>query len=363
MAAILRHLQLLFASVSGRFVRDPEARLSIRHVISEEAGQAHCPHHMTSKTGVSIVTGGAGFLGSHLVDRLIGEGRTVICVDNLKTGRRHNVAHLAGNDRFRFIECDIADRFDIGPADEVFNLACPASPPAYQANPPETMRINVVGMMNVLEWARHHGATVFQASTSEVYGDPLVHPQTESYLGNVNPTGPRACYDEGKRAAETLCFDYRRMFGTDVRVARIFNTYGPRMDCNDGRVVSNFVCQALIGDPITIYGDGSQTRSFCYCDDLVDGFMKLMRLDEPFAGPVNLGNPDEFTIATLAETVIAMTGSRSSIDYRQLPVDDPVRRCPDIGLADRALDWRPRTKLRQGLEQTIAFFREELQEA
>jgi UDP-glucuronate decarboxylase len=311
---------------------------------------------MSSDTGVSIVTGGAGFLGSHLVDRLIDEGRTVICVDNLQTGLGRNVAHLEGNDRFRFVHGDIAETFEIGPADEVFNFACPASPPAYQADPVRTMRTNVVGMLNVLEWARRHGARVFQASTSEVYGDPLVHPQGESYLGNVNPAGPRACYDEGKRAAEALCFDFRRMFGVDVRVARIFNTYGPRMDPNDGRVVSNFICQALRGEPITIYGEGSQTRSFCYCDDLVDGIMRLMRRKEPFTGPVNLGNPGEITVAALADMAIAMTGSKSAMTFAGLPVDDPVRRCPDIAVAERALGWRPRTDLRQGLERTIAYF-------
>ena len=313
-------------------------------------------HPMTFESGTSVVTGGAGFIGSYLVDRLIGEGRTVICLDNLQTGSRRNFAHLEGNGRFRFVECDIAEGFDPGPADEVFNLACPASPAAYQADPVRTMRTNVVGMMNVLAWAARHGATVFQASTSEVYGDPKVHPQDETYPGSVNTTGPRACYDEGKRAAETLCFDYRRRHDLDVRVARIFNTYGPRMDPEDGRVVSNFVVQALRGAPITIYGDGSQTRSFCYVDDLVDAIMKLMRLDKPFAGPVNLGNPGEFTIAALAETVIEMTGSNSSLTYLDLPEDDPVLRQPDITTARKTLGWRPRTDLRHGLEQMIAYY-------
>lgn len=310
-----------------------------------------------------MVTGGAGFLGSHLVDRLIGEGRKVVCIDNLNSGKLGNLAHLERHERLSFIEADIADGLEVGPADEIFNLACPASPPAYQADPVDTMRTNVLGTMNVLEWARRNDARVFQASTSEVYGDPLVHPQSEAYLGNVNPVGPRACYDEGKRAAETLCFDYRRMYGVDVRVARIFNTYGPRMDRKDGRVVSNFVSQALANVPITIYGDGSQTRSFCYCDDLVDGFMKLMRLDAPLSGPVNLGNPDEFTIAALAELVVEMTGSKSDIVYHDLPVDDPARRCPDIAIAERKLGWRPRVDLRQGLTQTIAFLAEGLQKA
>lgn len=317
---------------------------------------------MISRSGVSIVTGGAGFLGSHLIDRLIAEGRSVVCLDNLRTGNLRNLAHLEGHERYRFVECDVTDVTDIGQADEIFNLACPASPPAYQADPVDTMRTNVIGMMSVLEWARRHDASVFQASTSEVYGDPLVHPQQESYRGNVNIIGPRACYDEGKRAAETLCFDYRRKYGTDVRVARIFNTYGPRMDPNDGRVVSNFICQALRGEPITIYGDGSQTRSFCYCDDLIDGFMKMMRREEAIAGPVNLGNPDEFTVAALAETVIAMTSSDSPLTFGELPVDDPTRRCPDISLAEQALGWRPRHNLRQGLERTVSHFAEILQE-
>jgi UDP-glucuronate decarboxylase len=307
-----------------------------------------------------MVTGGAGFLGSHVCDRLIAEGAHVICVDNLMTGRRSNVAHLRSSPRFELVEADVSTGLPQIGVDEIRNLACPASPPMYQLDPVHTMLTNVMGMKHCLELAQKTGARVFQASTSEVYGDPEVHPQVESYRGQVNPIGPRACYDEGKRAAETLCFDYRRARGVDVRVARIFNTYGPRMDPRDGRVVSNFIVQAVLGDPLELYGDGSQTRSFCFVDDLVEGFFRLMRSPTAAAGPVNLGNPGEFTMRELAELVIEMTASSSSITTRPLPVDDPKQRRPDIGMADALLDWKPAIPLREGLSATIAYFINEL---
>ncbi|WP_061117967.1 MULTISPECIES: UDP-glucuronic acid decarboxylase family protein [unclassified Caballeronia] len=307
-----------------------------------------------------MVTGGAGFLGSHVCDRLVREGKQVVCVDNFMTGRRANVAHLRASPHFTLIEADISVSLPQIDVSEIWNLACPASPPTYQVDPVHTMLTNVMGMKNCLDLAYDTGARVFQASTSEVYGDPEVHPQVESYRGKVNPVGPRACYDEGKRAAETLCFDYRRMYGTDVRVARIFNTYGPRMDPQDGRVVSNFVVQALRGDPLEIYGDGSQTRSFCFVDDLVEGFFRIMRAPEAPQGPVNLGNPGEFTMRELAELVIGITGTSSTLTNKPLPVDDPKQRRPDIGIAQSLLGWKPQIPLREGLSSTIAYFSAEL---
>lgn len=309
---------------------------------------------------VVMVTGGAGFLGSHVCDRLIAEGAHVVCVDNLMTGRRSNVAHLRSSPRFALIEADIATALPQIDVDEIWNLACPASPPSYQLDPVHTMLTNVMGMKNCLDLAHRTGARVFQASTSEVYGDPEIHPQVESYRGQVNSTGPRACYDEGKRAAETLCCDYQRTHGVDVRIARIFNTYGPHMDPHDGRVVSNFIVKALLGEPLELYGDGSQTRSFCYVSDLVEGFFRLMRTATVSAGPVNLGNPDEFTMRELAEVVILMTGSPSTITVRPLPVDDPKQRRPNIGLADKLFSWKPVIPLKEGLCSTIAYFCTEL---
>lgn len=302
-----------------------------------------------------LVTGGAGFIGSHLCESLLEKGHEVICLDNLFTGRMENIAHLTNG--FTFIKHDIIEPFFPDPVDHVYNLACPASPVHYQYNAIRTIKANTLGVINMLGLAKKHRARILQASTSEVYGDPLEHPQRESYRGNVNTLGPRACYDEGKRVAETLMMDYHRQHHVDVRIARIFNTYGPRMALNDGRVVSNFIVQALKGDDITIYGDGQQTRSFCYVDDLVDGLHKLMDQTET-AGPVNLGNPEEYTIREMAEAVIALTGSRSRLVYRPLPVDDPTRRKPDITHARRCLHWTPTTPLRDGLEKTISYFRE-----
>ena len=316
--------------------------------------------HTSSTHPVVMVTGGAGFLGSHVCDRLIAEGAHVVCVDNLMTGRRSNVAHLRASPCFALIEADIATALPQIDVDEIWNLACPASPPSYQLDPVHTMLTNVMGMKNCLDLAHRTGARVFQASTSEIYGDPEIHPQVESYRGQVNSTGPRACYDEGKRAAETLCFDYQRAHGVDVRVARIFNTYGPHMDPHDGRVVSNFIVKALHGEPLELYGDGSQTRSFCYVSDLVEGFFRLMRAATVTAGPVNLGNPDEFTMRELAEVVIKMTGSSSTITTRPLPVDDPKQRRPDIGLADTLFSWKPAIPLKEGLCSTIAYFCNEM---
>jgi UDP-glucuronate decarboxylase len=312
-----------------------------------------------------LVAGGAGFLGSHLCDALLSEGAHVIALDNFQTGRKQNIRHLEREPRFDIIDSDIIKplparlRSRRVKIDEVFNLACAASPPHYQANPEHTMLTSVVGTHNLLTFAEATGARFFLASTSEIYGDPEVHPQTESYWGNVNPTGPRACYDEGKRAAETLTFDFDRLGRAEVRVARIFNTYGPRMRADDGRVVSNIICQALAGDDITIYGDGSQTRSFCYVSDLIDGFLRLMAYEGSFPGAVNLGNPVELTVGDLAEKVLAMTGSSSRIVKRPLPIDDPRRRRPDISLAAKLLGWSPRTSLDVGLKATIAWFSEE----
>ncbi|MEO5928010.1 MAG: UDP-glucuronic acid decarboxylase family protein [Patescibacteria group bacterium] len=302
-----------------------------------------------------LVTGGAGFVGSHLCDRLLQDGHDVTCLDNLFTGSRANIAHQLGNPAFTFIQQDVQVPLT-GKCDWIFNLACPASPPHYQHDPVATVRTNVLGMINCLDLARSNGARVLQASTSEVYGDPLVHPQTEDYWGNVNPISRRACYDEGKRCAETLCFDYHREHGVDIKVIRIFNTYGPRMAKNDGRVVSNFILQALRGEDITIYGDGSYTRSFQYVDDLVDGMVRMMEL-EGFTGPVNIGNPGEFTIRGLAENVLALTGSSSKIVNLPAVEHDPKQRKPDISLATSKLGWEPKVVLRDGLEKTIAYFR------
>ncbi len=303
-----------------------------------------------------LVTGGAGFLGSHLCDRLVEQGHDVICLDNLFTSQKQNIAHLLEKPNFEFIRHDITREIWLE-VDEIYNLACPASPVHYQYNPIKTMKVSVLGAINVLGMAKRCRAKVFQASTSEVYGDPTVHPQPERYRGNVNPIGVRACYDEGKRAAETLFFDYHRSNRVNIRVVRIFNTYGPRMHPYDGRVVSNFILQALHGEDITIYGDGSQTRSFCFVDDLIDGFLAMMNGPDDFVGPVNLGNPDEFTIKQLAEQVIELTGSKSQLRHLPLPADDPTQRQPDIALAKQRLDWSPRVPLREGLAQTIDYFR------
>ncbi|MFM9978671.1 MAG: UDP-glucuronic acid decarboxylase family protein [Sphingomonadaceae bacterium] len=303
-----------------------------------------------------LVTGGAGFLGSHLIDRLLADGHEVLCVDNLFTGSKRNLAHLHNEPRFEFVRHDVCFPLFVE-VDEIFNLACPASPVHYQHDPVQTTKVSVHGAINMLGLAKRLKCRIFQASTSEVYGDPSVHPQVESYWGNVNPIGPRSCYDEGKRCAETLFFDYHRQHGLDIKVARIFNTYGPRMHPSDGRVVSNFIIQALSGQPITLYGDGLQTRSFCYVDDLVEGFLRLMASETGFTGPVNLGNPDEFTIRQLAELVIEMTDSKSTLEFRPLPQDDPMQRRPDISLARTKLGWEPTIKLRAGLERTIDYFR------
>lgn len=304
-----------------------------------------------------LIAGGAGFLGSHLVRRLLGGGHRVTCLDNFLTGRPDNVASLGDHSRFRLIEHDIVEPFCAEEKfDEIYNLACPASPPQYQKDPVHTLMTNVVGSLNLLNLARADNARVFLASTSEVYGDPTVHPQPEEYRGNVNTTGPRACYDEGKRCAETLYFDFARVYGLNIKVARIFNTYGPNMQEDDGRAVSNFIVQALQGQDITIFGEGRQTRSFCYVADLIDGFVRLMDSDAPFLGPVNLGNPAEITVHELADLILDLTGSRSRIVYKPMPADDPSRRRPDISLAKDVLDWSPQTDLEAGLEQTITYF-------
>ena len=302
-----------------------------------------------------LVTGGAGFLGSHLCDRLLAEGREVVCLDNLFTGSKRNIAHLLGNPRFEFIRHDVTFPLFIE-VDEIYNLACPASPVHYQHDPVQTTKTSVHGAINMLGLAKRLKCRIFQASTSEVYGDPVVHPQIESYWGNVNPIGIRSCYDEGKRCAETLFFDYHRQHQLDIKVARIFNTYGPRMHPNDGRVVSNFIVQALRGESITIYGEGQQTRSFCYVDDLIEAFVRFMDTDVGFTGPVNLGNPTEFTIRQLAELVIDLTGAKSKLVFQPLPADDPLQRKPNIELAMSRLAWTPNVALRQGLQQTIAYF-------
>ena len=304
-----------------------------------------------------LVTGGAGFLGSHLCERLLREGHDVICVDNFFTGTRDNVATLLGNPHFELIRHDVTFPLYIE-IDQIYNLACPASPVHYQFDPVQTTKTSVHGAINMLGLAKRTRAKILQASTSEVYGDPKIHPQTEAYWGNVNPIGLRSCYDEGKRCAETLFFDYHRQHGLRIKVARIFNTYGPRMHPSDGRVVSNFIVQALRGEPITLYGDGSQTRSFCYVDDLVGGLVALMNSADDITGPVNLGNPGEFTIETLARTIIELTGSKSTLVHAPLPSDDPLQRQPDIALAREALAWQPTVELREGLGRTIAYFDE-----
>ena len=302
-----------------------------------------------------LVTGGAGFLGSHLIDALLARDYDVLCADNYFTGTRENLAHVRGHERFEFLRHDVTFPLFVE-VDEIYNLACPASPVHYQHDPVQTTKTSVHGAINMLGLAKRLGARILQASTSEVYGDPAVHPQTEDYWGNVNPIGPRSCYDEGKRCAETLFFDYHRQHGLGIKVARIFNTYGPRMHPSDGRVVSNFIVQALQGQPITIFGDGQQTRSFCYVDDLIRGFISLMESPADVTGPINLGNPGEFTIRQLAEKVIAMTGSKSELIALPLPADDPRQRRPDITLAQNTLGWNPTIALEQGLEKTIAYF-------
>lgn len=306
-----------------------------------------------------LVMGGAGFLGSHLCDRLVGMGNDVICVDNLFTGKKDNIRHLIGNPYFEFIRHDVTQPIFIE-CDQIYNLACPASPIWYQRDPIYTIKTSFYGAMNALGLAKRVGARALQASTSEVYGDPDIHPQPETYKGNVNTIGPRSCYDEGKRAAETLFFDYHRQHGVDIKVMRIFNTYGPRMDIGDGRVVSNFIVQALKNEDITIYGDGSQTRSFCYVDDLINGMISFMESEDGFTGPVNLGNPGEFTVGQLAKMVIRLTGSESKIAYKELPADDPAKRKPDISLAREKLHWEPKIALEEGLKATIGYFREQL---
>jgi UDP-glucuronate decarboxylase len=302
-----------------------------------------------------LVTGGAGFLGSHLIDRLLADGHEVVCADNLFTGSKRNIAHLHGHPSFEFVRHDVTFPLYIE-VDAIYNLACPASPVHYQHDPVQTTKTSVHGAINMLGLAKRLRCRIFQASTSEVYGDPAVHPQREDYWGNVNPIGPRSCYDEGKRCAETLFFDYHRQHGLDIKVARIFNTYGPRMHPNDGRVVSNFIVQALRNEPITIYGDGRQTRSFCFVDDLIEAFVRFMDTPADLPGPVNLGNPHEFTIRELAEKVIELTGSRSHLVDRPLPQDDPMQRRPDISLARDRLGWTPQVQLEDGLRKTIAYF-------
>jgi UDP-glucuronate decarboxylase len=302
-----------------------------------------------------MITGGAGFLGSHLCERLLNEGNDILCVDNYFTGRKDNIAQLLGNNNFEAHRHDVTFPLYVE-VDEIYNLACPASPIHYQFDPVQTTKTSVIGAINMLGLAKRVGAKILQSSTSEVYGDPTVHPQTEDYRGNVNPLGPRACYDEGKRCAETLFFDYHRQHRLRIKVARIFNTYGPRMHPNDGRVVSNFIVQALKNQDITLYGDGSQTRAFCYVDDLVDGLIRLMGTDPDFTGPINIGNPHEIPVRELAERVITLTNSASRIVHRPLPQDDPMQRCPDITLAKQVLGWEPEVPLDAGLRRTIDYF-------
>lgn len=303
-----------------------------------------------------LITGGAGFLGSHLCERLLNEGNEIYCLDNLYTGNKNNIIHLMSHPHFEFINHDITYPFSIE-VDEIYNLACPASPIHYQLDPVATVKTNVLGAINMLNLAKKTGAKILQASTSEVYGDPTTHPQQESYWGNVNPIGIRSCYDEGKRCAETLFFDYARQYGTKVKVIRIFNTYGPRMNANDGRVVSNFIVQALKNEFITIYGKGEQTRSFCYVDDLIDGIIKMMATNDDIVGPVNLGNPNEFNMMQLAEMVAKLTDRQLKIDFKELPLDDPKQRQPDISLAKWVLNWEPKTQLAEGLTKTIDYFK------
>ena len=306
-----------------------------------------------------LVTGGAGFLGSHLCRKLVNDGNYVICMDNLYTGKMSNIEDLLDNKNFEFIKHDVTKRINLK-VDQIYNAACPASPPAYQKSPTYTVKTCFLGVMNMLDLAKKNNATMLQFSTSEIYGDPEVHPQTEDYRGNVNPIGIRACYDEGKRVGETLMFDYLREFGSKIKVIRIFNTYGPNMDINDGRVVSNFITQALKGEDITIYGDGTQTRSFCYVDDLIESIVKMMNSDESFAGPVNLGNPGEFTMLELANLIIKLTKSKSKIVFKELPSDDPTKRKPNISLAKEKLGWEPKINLEKGLKKTIAYFKKEV---
>ncbi len=308
-----------------------------------------------------LVTGGAGFLGSHLIDRLLDRGDEVVCVDNLFTGAKRNIEHLHSHPRLEFMRHDVTFPLYIE-VDQIYNLACPASPIHYRHDPVQTTKTSVHGAINMLGLAKRLRARIFQASTSEVYGDPAIHPQPESYWGNVNPIGPRSCYDEGKRCAETLFFDYYRQHSLDIRVARIFNTYGPRMHPNDGRVVSNFIVQALKGEPITIYGEGQQTRSFCYVDDLIDGIVRFVDAEPGFAGPINLGNPSEFTIRELAQQVLDIVGAKSKLVFCPLPADDPTQRKPDIALAREKLGWEPRVKLEEGLKKTVSYFEDLLLE-
>jgi UDP-glucuronate decarboxylase len=309
-----------------------------------------------------LVTGGAGFLGSHLCERLLADGREVICVDNFFTGTKKNIAHLASNPKFELLRHDVTFPLFVE-VDEIYNLACPASPVHYQHDPVQTTKTSVHGAINMLGLAKRLRCKILQASTSEVYGDPEVHPQSETYWGRVNPIGPRSCYDEGKRCAETLFFDYHRQHKLRIKVARIFNTYGPRMHPNDGRVVSNFIVQALSGRPITVFGEGRQTRSFCYVDDLIDGLVRLMNSPDDVTGPVNIGNPGEFTIRELAEKITGMTGTGSTLVFAKLPADDPKQRRPDIDLAKKALGWTPTVQLDEGLQRTIAYFRTQLESA
>lgn len=307
-----------------------------------------------------LVTGGAGFIGSHLCKRLYQEGHDVFCLDNLQTGRIENVSKLFWKDRFHFIEHDVTKPLDLS-IDQIYNLACPASPPQYQKDPLQTIRTNFYGAENMLELAKREHAVILQASTSEVYGNPLVSPQEEIYWGNVNPIGPRACYDEGKRIAETLFFNYHRQYGVKIRVARLFNTYGPGMSTNDGRVVSNLILNALQGEDLTLYGDGSQTRSFCFVDDTVDGLIRLMNhANDEFTGPINLGNPSERSVCDLADHILRLTGSSSGIVFLPLPIDDPIRRKPDISQAEKTLEWHPQVDIDDGLKMTIEYFRSEL---
>jgi UDP-glucuronate decarboxylase len=311
---------------------------------------------------VSLVTGGAGFVGSHLCDRLIADGTDVLCVDNFFTGSKSNVSHLRREERFELLRHDVTIPLFVE-ADRIYNLACPASPVHYQHDPVQTTKTSVHGAINMLDLATRSKARILQASTSEIYGDPDVHPQPESYTGRVNPIGPRACYDEGKRCAETLFFDFHRQFKIEIKVVRIFNTYGPRMDPNDGRVVSNFIVQALRGDDITIYGDGQQTRSFCYVDDLVDGLVRMMKSESSVTGPINIGNPGEFTMLQLAELVLRLVGSKSRLRFMPLPIDDPKQRQPDIRLAKKVLGWEPKVGLEDGLVETISYFRRRLSQS
>jgi UDP-glucuronate decarboxylase len=304
-----------------------------------------------------LITGGAGFIGSHLCEKLLREGHEVICMDDFSTGLIENIQHLINEPNFQLIKHDVCNPYELE-VDEIYNLACPASPAHYQKNPIKTLKTSVLGSLNALELAKKLNIKILQASTSEVYGDPQVHPQPESYWGNVNPIGPRACYNEGKRCAETLFFDYYRLYKVKIKVVRIFNTYGPRMRIDDGRVISNFIVQALKNEPITIYGDGTQTRSFCYIDDLIEGLIKMMESPEDFTGPVNLGNPEEYRIIDLAQKIIELTGSKSKLIFRPLPQDDPKKRCPDIRLAKKRLNWSPKTPLEEGLKKTIEYFEE-----